>query len=180
MDNHKQKCNNYIMDVSAQSAQTATLPTVVQPTYSAATVQLPKDRALDLYKEYCATGGLEMGDDGNFKRVSAQEFAERIGWGRRTLYDWQKSEPNFWADVNAKREQLYGGAWTQIVWRGVFLRAAKGDYKQAEMFLSHHSNYVPPSKKSETENSSQSWTGLLLLAEKRKKQQAAENQSLSS
>ncbi len=161
------------MDKIAQSAQNNSIVTGLVNTSDAAPIQVPKAQAVEHYKLYCAAGGLDTSDPDNFRKISVQEFADSIGWGRRTLYDWQKSEPNFWDDVNKKRNEVYGGARTQLVWRGVFLRAAKGDAKQAEMFLSHYSDYEMRPKKEENELNS--WADLVLNAQKRQQLETPES-----
>jgi hypothetical protein len=158
------------MENSAQSAQNQGIITGVIDTESADSTKvpyrLPKEEALEQYKLYCASGGLEFYEPGSFKKITVDEFANRIGWARRTLYDWQKATTDFWIDVNKKRHELYSGAQTQIVWRGVFLRAAKGDAKQAEMFLSHYSDYVPPTQKQDVKITG--FADLINLSRKRK------------
>lgn len=101
------------------------------------------------YITFYAANGLSVEEDGSFKKISAETFAHSIGVSRQTLYDWQKSIPNFQDRVRKRRQEIFTAGRESMVWNGLFLRAAKGDHKQAEMILSHFSDYTPPTQKHE-------------------------------
>lgn len=101
------------------------------------------------YITYYAAAGLSVDEDGNMVKITAADFADSIGVSRQTLYDWQKSIPNFQDRVKIRRKEIFTSTRENLIWRGLFLRAAKGDHKQAEMILSHFSDYVPPTQRHE-------------------------------
>lgn len=121
----------------------------------------------EYYITYYAANGLSVHDDGSFEKISAEKFAAKIGVHRTTLYEWQKSIPNFQARVRARRKEIFNGTREAMIWNGLFLRAAKGDSKQAEMLLSHFSDYVPPTQRHEVKIG-----GLADLAKIARKKQA--------
>lgn len=105
--------------------------------------------AQDYYVTFCAANGLSVNEDGSFEKISAEQFASKIGVSRMTLWRWQQSIPGFQARVKVRRKEIFTLNRENMIWRGLFLRAAKGDHKQAEMVLSHFSDYVPPTQRHE-------------------------------
>lgn len=121
-----------------------------KPAVSGESPELAKLKvAQDYYITFYAGAGLSVNDDGEIFKVTASEFANKIGYSRQTLYDWQKSIPDFQARVKARRKEIFTSNRENVIWRGLLLRAAKGDSKQAEMILSHFSDYVPPTQRHE-------------------------------
>lgn len=107
------------------------------------------DERKNHYITYVAAHGLSVEEDGTYTKISAQQFAESIGVSRQALYDWQKSIPDFWELVKIRRKEIFTMNRENAIWRGLMLRALKGDAKQAEMILSHFSDYTPPTQKHE-------------------------------
>lgn len=105
--------------------------------------------AQEYYITFCAANGLSVKEDGSFEKLSAEKFADKIGVARITLYRWRDSIPNFQQRVKQRRHEIFNANREAMVWNGLFLRAAKGDHKQAEMILSHFSDYTPPTQKHE-------------------------------
>lgn len=105
--------------------------------------------AQDAYITFCAANGLSVEEDGSIIKMSAEAFAVKIGYGRATLYRWRDSIPNFQDRVRNRRREIFTANRENAVWNGLFLRAAKGDHKQAEMILTHFSDYTPPTQKHE-------------------------------
>jgi hypothetical protein len=105
--------------------------------------------AQDYYITYVAANGLSVTEDGGMVKISADSFAAKIGVNRVTLWRWQKSIPNFQARVRKRRAEIFTLNRENAIWHGLFLRAAKGDKPQAEMILSHFSDYVPPTQRHE-------------------------------
>lgn len=104
-----------------------------------------------LYIDFVAMAGLRVRDDGSLEMLTAGEFAVEIGVTRKTLYEWQNSIPKFWERVADAQQKIYSSRRVATVWRGIFMRAAKGDHKQAEMYLTHFSNYKLPTQKVEAD-----------------------------
>lgn len=110
-------------------------------------------RAKDEWITYRATGGLAPNrDDGKLQQETITACATRLGVARKTLYEWDKLE-GFWDAVEIRRREIFTKDRIGMVWNGVFMRAAKGDAKQAEMILSHYSNYVPPTQQVKVDTS---------------------------
>lgn len=87
---------------------------------------------------------------GRMIQVGTQEFAESIGYAdRKSLYNRQAAIPNFDELVLARMPALYRRYMVPAAWKGLGLRSMRGDAKQAEMLLSHYSNFVPPTQKHE-------------------------------
>jgi acyl-CoA hydrolase len=113
--------------------------------------------AQDDWITYCATGGLEVVmeevvKDGRssinqLRQTSITKFAQTHNVDRKTLYNWKKSIPDFQRRVDERRRQIFTDDRMALVWNGLFMRAAKGDAKQAEMIASHFGDYVPPTQK---------------------------------
>jgi hypothetical protein len=83
-----------------------------------------------------------------------------IDVNRGTLYEWQKKIPNFWSMVRERRMIIGSQARTNAVWKGVYLRAAKGDAEQAKLFLGVYDGWQPPSQKHDIKVSA-SWADLV-------------------
>ncbi len=120
------------------------------PTYEKLT---PIDKQI---VDYFAMDGLmpnngEWGDKkGRMVQVTAQEFAESLGYvSRRSIYNRQNAIPGFDELVLARMPGLYRRYMVPAAWKGLGLRSMRGDAKQAEMLLSHYSNFVPPTQKHE-------------------------------
>ncbi len=158
--------DNGFMEMSAQPAQISVHIPDLRNAHCAGVVQVPKEHALGLYKDYCAAGGLQTDEAGSLRRVSVEEFSQSIGWGRRTLYDWRSADPDFWDDVAARRSRIYGALVPQV-WRAVYERALKGEAKQAEMVLSHYSDYSPASHKQDA-TETRGFADFLQLVRKRR------------
>lgn len=105
--------------------------------------------AKEYYITFCAGNGLSVQEDGSFAKISAEQFAASIGVDRRTLYRWRDTIPDFNKRVKERRREIFNANREAMIWNGLFLRAAKGDHKQAEMILSHFGDYLPPSQRHE-------------------------------
>lgn len=105
--------------------------------------------AQDYYVTFVASAGLSVEDDGTIKTITSEQFALKLGVTRVTLWRWKNSIPNFEQLVAKRRREIFTLNRENLVWKGLFLRAAKGDHKQAEMILSHFSDYTPPTQKHE-------------------------------
>lgn len=113
------------------------------------------------YITFCSIQGMVVEEDGTIRKMTAQQFADRIGVHRDTLYDWQKRIPNFWDLVAKERKRLGGQNRVAKVYNGLFLKAAKGDAKAAAIYLANHDpNFRMPAQKVEHE-AGNSWAALL-------------------
>lgn len=135
------------------------------PTPEGGVVEATLTAAQEYYITFYAANGLSVMEDGSFEKISAEKFAAKIGVARMTLYRWQQSIPNFQARVKARRREIFNANREAMIWNGLFLRAAKGDHKQAEMILSHFSDYVPPTQRHEVKLNG--LTDLVKLARKK-------------
>ena len=112
-------------------------------------VDFPIPWKLDNYITYLAVGGLRLDEDGDMKQLKLRDFADQLGVTRQTLWNWRKNVPNLAQMVRDRRKEMFSVDAESLVWKGVMLRAAKGDAEQAKMFLSHFSDYQLPTQKTE-------------------------------
>lgn len=98
---------------------------------------------------FLAAGNLVEQEDGKMVILSIIEFSDKMNIPRRTLYNWKRDIPDFQQRVARRRHEIFSQERVSKVWVGLYLRAKKGDAKQAEMILSHFSDYVPPTQKVE-------------------------------
>lgn len=129
-----------------QTSQQITVPPVPPPE----DLQLLKQQQEE-WITFTAIGGLVTEADGLLKPMTIVDFSNQLGVPRRTLYNWRKSIPKFWERVDVRRREMFGKDRIAKVWNGVYLRAAKGDAPQAQMILSHFSDYRPPAQSHEIE-----------------------------
>lgn len=75
--------------------------------------------------DYRALNGLITDDDG-IRKMTVDEFATWVGVAtRQTLYDWQKSIPDFWQRVNDRRVEIAPRARLQRIHETWYLKAAQ-------------------------------------------------------
>lgn len=106
--------------------------------------------------DYFAMDGLVPNDGrfegkkGSLAQVSAQDFAQYLGYAsRRSIYDRRRDIPGFDKIMLARISLLQARYLVPAIFKGVGLRAMRGDAKQAEMLLSHLGIYTPPAQKHE-------------------------------
>lgn len=117
------------------------------------------------YITFCASSGISMTEDGNFVAMTVTQFAAAAGVSRRTLYNWQKSIPNFWQRVDERAREIFNQSTKYAIFKGLKLKAMAGDTKAAEMVMSHYSDYTPPAQKHEVKLSG--WGDMVREARKR-------------
>lgn len=120
------------------------------------------------FVEWYAAGGLVVTDDFDIRHVTLTQLARELGVSRMTLYRWRESIPDFNDHVDGFKRGIMQEK-VSLVWRGVFLRAAKGDVKQAEMFLSTFDSHFVPAYKKEVITAT-GLTDVLQLMRQRKQQ----------
>lgn len=104
------------------------------------------------YIAFCAVGGLITEEGGELKPMKVIDFAQLLGVERTALYRWQKSIPDFWDKVHARRKELGGQARIMKVYNGLYLKAAAGDARAAAIWLANHDeNFRMPAQKVEHE-----------------------------
>jgi DNA-binding XRE family transcriptional regulator len=119
--------------------------------------------------EWYAAKGFFYFDEEQMKivrRQSAASLAADLGISRQTIYEWPKTISDFTIKT-AKAQQEIIRANVTSVWNGVFIRAAKGEYKPAELFLSQFDPYFTPLGNASKVISSYSLANLLKMPNKR-------------
>lgn len=120
-----------------------------------------------------ACGATYVDEDGKTGRMSVEELATELGVTRFALYKAKELiDPDDWQRL---MKEVRSRVWSQTritrVWNGIFLRAAKGDYQQALLFLTNFSpdDVKIPNQKSELELGD-NLAEFLLTAQKRAKE----------
>jgi hypothetical protein len=126
--------------------------------------------------EFCARGGMLVGEDGNWKIETVSEFATQIGVSRRTLYNWKKSIPNFRERVIQRSREIRADPYrVNKVWNGLFLKGSSGDSKAAALYLyNNDENFKLPGQK--LDDGEGGLADLMQLARKRARQQEQSKQ----
>jgi len=134
----------------------------------------------DDYITFVACDGLMVESGDKLLQISMGEYAKRIGVHRQTLYDWQKSIPDFWPRVTARAAEIFTRKRRMKIYNGLFLRAARGDAAQAALLLSHFPDaegrtFQPPAQKHEV-TASDDVVSLLNQARQRAREIGVETQ----
>lgn len=87
---------------------------------------------------FTATQGMSVLPDGSVKKMTVDEFAFNWNVGRRTLFNWRKTIPNFWDLVGEKVMEIFSGNRTVKVVNAMFLAATvKLDTKAMAMWMAN-------------------------------------------
>jgi hypothetical protein len=104
----------------------------------------------EAYISFVASGGIITNEDGVVgQKMTAKQFADKVGVTRESLYRWQKTIPNFWDRVNKRRAEIFNQNRITAIWNGLYLKAAAGNPEQAKIILGHFANWQPPTQKTE-------------------------------
>lgn len=147
--------NVIISGMSEQPNATQIDETTKEAPKSVATGTMPHvDVAYDMYVDFVACGGMQVTEDGNTERLTMQQFCD--GWNveRSTIWRRRQADDKFDEKVNERRKSIFGRDRVSAVWRGVMLRAMRGDAEQAKLFLANFdNNFVMPTMKVESTDS---------------------------
>lgn len=102
--------------------------------------------------DFCAVGGLITHDDGSLKPMTITEFAPLIGVGRKTLYRWKETIPDFKARVKKRRLELGSDSRLQKVYNGLYLKASQGVPEAVKLYLQIFDGWKPPAQAHEIEH----------------------------
>jgi hypothetical protein len=101
----------------------------------------------DLFIDYMAFGAFSLDSAGMMSQMTAEQVAAKLGVTDRTLRRWRRSIPGYGDLVRKRRMEKFRIEIEDGVWRGLIAKALVGEPKQAEMVLSHFSDYTPPAQK---------------------------------
>lgn len=103
--------------------------------------------------DYRALSGLVTDENtGNMRKMSMDELAGLLGVSRQTLYDRQKSIPDFWGLVNQRRQELSPQSRLAAIEETWFLKARKGEWQHLNAWLMNYKpGYKTPGVKIEHE-----------------------------
>jgi hypothetical protein len=96
------------------------------------TILTPQQQA---WIDFCATAGMSIDEEGNPKKIAAEELAKMLGVSRSTLYDWRDRIPGFWQLVATRRDEIYSQSRMSLVYKAVFHKAVKGDIAAANLLM---------------------------------------------
>jgi len=111
----------------------------------------PLEQKQEEFISFKAVSGLivEVGED--IKSMNLTEFAKYVGVDRKTLYNWQKSIPNFWERVKQRRQAIFSRDRVSKVWSRVYLDAVSGKAEQQKLFLGQFADWKPPAQAHEVQ-----------------------------
>lgn len=133
----------------------------------------------ELWIDYCAIGGIitEAGFEYKrneytgkdvpeiMKRMSVKEFSEKVHVPRSTLYNWNKTIPNFAQRVRERREEIWPLAReTALFNRAYSIAMGSNDMRASvdaiRLLTGHFSKLRLPTQTQEIEFKGQSWAAL--------------------
>jgi len=161
--------------------QNSTRKSIITPVNSPKNVESkPLTVAQDDFITFVACDGLMVEAGGQLEQINMTQYANRIGVDRTTLYNWQKSIPDFWPRVTARAAEIFTRKRRMKIYNGLFLRAARGDAAQAALLLSHFPDaegrtFQPPAQKHEV-TASDDVVSLLNQARQRAREIGVETQ----
>lgn len=156
-----------LMETQPSATQNPSLPQEQPQTVTPADL----DEIMQNYLMFEVSGGVTIDEGGKTGRMTLAEFCANYGIDRTTLWRRKQNIPN-WDEMKREvRKQTWADRRVTKVWNGIFLRAAKGDYQQAALFLKNFSSepVILPNEKLEIETG-ENLTRLLELAERRAKE----------
>lgn len=144
-----EKTDNVRIDASAQGGNLV-LADKPKPDYQLSNEELlelsPKQ---DLFIDYMAFAAFTLDGAGRLDQMTSEQIATKLGVTDRTLRRWRRSIPGYAELVRKRRMEKFRIEIEDGVWKGLIAKALIGEPKQAEMVLSHFSDYTPPAQKVE-------------------------------
>lgn len=127
-----------------------------------------------MFVDYKAIGGwITDADNSVPKKMVMQEFAAQVGVTRETLYNWQKSVPDFWSKVAERRKELGSHERLVKVHDSWYLKALSGSFPHLQLWLANFDpDFRMPTEKMQVE-AVNSWAALMA---KKRKQEAIEGE----
>lgn len=127
-----------------------------------------------MFIDYKAVGGWITDPDKNIpEKMTMDTFARQIGVDRTSLYNWQKSIPDFWDKVAERRKELGSHERLVKVHDSWYLKALSGSFPHMQLWLANFdSDFRMPTEKMQVE-AVNSWAALMA---KKRKQEAIEGE----
>lgn len=137
-------------------------------------VVLPDNEKIQhqMYIDYCAIGGLMTDEDGNFTRITLDDFARNyLGVTRQACQLWKSKIVDFDAKVRARRIQISKGSRATKVYNGLYLKAATGDTSAVRLWAELFDDYQPAPQRMQ-HSLGDGFAEAAMIAQKRREQQA--------
>lgn len=125
-------------------------------------VEIAPDPRWALWIDYRALSGTiiefnERTNSESIRKMTVQEFADKVGVTRETLYSWERNIPGFWDKVRSRKKDLSSQKRLSFMEDKFYLKAMKWDNPQISLAWMEQNN--PDWKSSKIKHEHEAKTG---------------------